>query len=401
MPLYKFGSKDVLRNRIKTYSDNTFFVHSASIYYNNKNDIQGAFVDNVTHVPTGYVSLYELNIDRDFAAHTYDPDANTGKKTKIFPFITKDSSLNCFSTISTNNFNQFKYGDIITGSYPLSASITRETFESSTSPTGSHLLALENTLNYYKPLSPHYAFSSSLGDKATQDVTLISIPSIFYGSAIRKNSIRLNFYISGTLVASCEDIYRNGELIQTSGTSYAQTNGSGKVAGVALYNEGFILLTGSWDLTENTYDFGPGSARIGKWTDFAAGANDGFSPADLTLSASFSLSLQSTNYINTITMNCDAPKGDMNYSSNPTFIASTIDGVTTSKEGYYQNNTIEVKNTVSSSFYAYEEEYTPQTFITKIGIYDKNRNLIAVANLAKPVRKTEDRDYTFRLKLDI
>ena len=86
MPYYKFGPKDILRNRIKAYPDNTFFVHSASVYYRNRNDIAGANVSNVTHVPTGFVSLYELNIDRDFSKHTYDPDSNTGVKAKIFPF---------------------------------------------------------------------------------------------------------------------------------------------------------------------------------------------------------------------------------------------------------------------------------------------------------------------------
>ena len=77
MPLYKFGPKDILKNRIKTYPNNTFFIHSASIYYNNRNNISGAYVDNATHVPSGFVSLYELNIDRDFSKHTHDRDWET------------------------------------------------------------------------------------------------------------------------------------------------------------------------------------------------------------------------------------------------------------------------------------------------------------------------------------
>jgi len=399
MPYYKFGPKDILRNRIKTYPDNTFFVNDNAVYYNNRNDISGAYVDNITHVPSGHVSLYEMNIDRDFSAHTYDPDTNTGVKAKIFPFITKESSLNSFATVSTNSFNQFLYGDIITGSYPLSSSIVREEFDASTSATGSHLLALKNTLNYYKTMSPHYAFSSSLGDKSNQELTLISIPSIFYGSQIKKNSVKLDFYISGTLVARCEDLYRNGELIQTSGTTYAQNNGSGSVAGVVLYNEGFILLTGSWDLTEESFDFGVGT-HVGEWIDFAAGANDG--NTSVNPSASFSLSFKGTDYINTITMNADAPLEGLNYSNNPTYIKyeDNISG-SSSEKGYFEGNTKEIKNTISSSFHNYEEAFKPQTFISKIGIYDENRNLIAIANLSKPVKKLNDRDYTFRLKLDI
>ena len=401
MSYYKFGPKDVLRNRIKAYPDNIFFVNDAKIYYNNKNKILGSFTDNATNVPVGHVSLYELNVDRDFSKHTYDPDTNVGVKAKIFPFITKESSLNSFATVSDNNFNQFLYGDIIAGSYPLSASITRQTFKSSTSTVGSRLIALKNTLNYYTPLSDHYSFSSKLGDKSKQDVTLISIPSIFYSSEIHKNSVKLDFYISGTLVARCEDIYRNGELIQTSGTSFAQSNGNGKVAGVVLYNEGFILLTGSWNLTQESFDFGV-PTRQGQWLDFAAGANDGLAPADLTPSASFALSFQGTSYINTVTMNCDAPLGDLSFSPNPTYTKHNDNKTpTTGADGYFQNNKVSIKNTISSSFYEYEEDFKPQTFISKIGIYDDNKNLIAIANLAKPVKKLEDRDYTFRLKLDI
>ena len=402
MPYYKFGPKDILRNRIKTYPDNTFFVNDNKVYYGNRNFISGAHTDNVTHVPSGHVSLYEMNVDRNFNDHLYNPETNVGKKTKIFPFITKGSSLNSFSTVSDNSFNQFLYGDIITGSYPLSSSIVRETFTSTSNPTGSHLLALKNTLNYYTPLSNHYAFSSDLGDKAAQNVTLISIPSIFYSSQIHKNSVKLDFFISGTLVARCEDLYRNGELIQTSGTTYAQTNGSGLVAGVVLYNEGFILLTGSWDLTEGTFDFGTGSAKRGNWRDFAVGANDG-SPA-VSPSASFALNFQGTNYINTVTMNADAPLGDLNFSTNPTFITHVPSGEksnVTGSLGYFQDNHLQIKNTISSSFYKYDADFKRQTFISKIGIYDKNKNLIAIANLSKPIKKTEDKDYTFRLKLDI
>ena len=45
-------------------------------------------------------------------------------------------------------------------------------------------------------------------------------------------------------------------------------------------------------------------------------------------------------------------------------------------------------------------EVRMSTYISKIGIYDKDKNLIGVAKLATPVRKTESRSYTFKMKLD-
>ena len=41
-----------------------------------------------------------------------------------------------------------------------------------------------------------------------------------------------------------------------------------------------------------------------------------------------------------------------------------------------------------------------QTYISQIGLYDDDRNLLGIAKLATPVKKTEDREFTFKLKLD-
>ena len=89
------------------------------------------------------------------------------------------------------------------------------------------VLALRNTLNYYTYMSPHYAFSSSLRDLATIDVNLLDVPSIFYGSQIRRGSVQLKFFISGTMVAELRDKNQNGDLIQVDGDAFAMAAGSG------------------------------------------------------------------------------------------------------------------------------------------------------------------------------
>ena len=62
---------------------------------------------------------------------------------------------------------------------------------------------------------------------------------------------------------------------------------------------------------------------------------------------------------------------------------------------------MKIKNIVTSSYRDHTASFQPVTYISKVGIYDENKNLIAVASLANPVRKLEDRSYTFKLKLDI
>jgi hypothetical protein len=56
---------------------------------------------------------------------------------------------------------------------------------------------------------------------------------------------------------------------------------------------------------------------------------------------------------------------------------------------------------VSSSYNDPESYLEKTTFITKINIYDDSKNLIGVAKVAKPVKKTQDRDLTFKIKLDL
>jgi len=392
MPYYKFKENDIFHNTIQAHPKVKFNVNDHKVYYNNLNIQSGAFVNNVTHTPIGHLSLYEMNIDRP-------------SDSLIYPFVTKEGNFEAMQGVSKLDYNTaYQFGDVISGSYPLSASLTRERFvmnHGNLTPTGSHVLALKSTLNYYSYLSAHYVFSSSLGNKKTQEMSLLYVPSIFYGSEIKKGTVDLKFYISGTLVGRLQDTKYNGELIQTDGTAYAQTNGNGSVAGVVLYTEGVIMLTGSWDMTEATHDFGD-VTRKGNWINFAAGAHDG--NTDVTPSASFGIDFEGTNYVQTITMFAHADKDRLNYSTNNTYVdynsyqsKTTI----TSSTQYTENNQIDLYNTVSSSFYDYEEKFKHQTFISKIGIYDEKKNLIAIANLATPIKKNGDRDFTFKLKLDI
>ena len=114
-----------------------------------------------------------------------------------------------------------------------------------------------------------------------------------------------------------------------------------------------------------------------------------------------------------------APIAELNHSNNSTFIKSnsakpssdqygdssmhsgTLWPVLSSSKAYVQSKTVQLHNTVSSSYANHTASFSKQTYISKIGIYDENRNLIAVAKLATPVKKTHERDLTFKLKLDI
>ena len=394
MAYKKFKSNDIFHNTLEMNPEYDFVIYDSRIYLNSRGAISGAFVSNAGDVPTGHVSLYELNVDRPAGE-------------KIYPFISKQGSLSSFKTTSNTEFREFVYGDQITGSYPLSASIVREFFASTvTSRTGSnnHLNSLFNTLNYYQPLSRHYAFSGALGDKGTQDVNLISIPSIIFGSKIEKGTLDLKFFVSGNLVGQLQDEKRNGELVQVGPEG---STGSGSVAGVVLYKEGFVLLTGSWDLASGPYAGFAGEKYTGspvlkpKWIYFGAGANDGLAISNVVTS-SFGLKFKGTTETQTITMLAHAQKGEYNHSNNPTYKTyGQGQEPMTASNAYVEPNDLTIKNIVSSSYSDPYADFKKTTYISSVAIYDENKNLIGIAKLATPVKKTEDLEYTIKMKLDI
>jgi len=383
MPFYKFGPNDIFHNVIKTHPKSKFLIHNGEVYYNNKHVISGELATTVPHISSGYISLYEINVDRPAGG-------------VVYPFVSKNSTLMGPRTISLGDFNnsaKFGYGDTMTSTYPLTASITKDLYALNASR--SRVNAIRNALNSYTPLSRHYTYSSSLGDKSTQALGLVSIPSIFYGSTIERGSVSLKYYLTGTLIGELNDDAQRGELIQVG--PYGSP-GSGSVAGVVLYNEGFVVLTGSWALNPNVQELQDGASNdYSRWYYFA----QGMSGSVKVRNSSYELEFNGTNPVPVMTMLAHAPKGELNYSSNMTYIEHGQNTTPlTGTYDYIENEKLNLKNTVSSSYADPTGSFRKQTFISKVAIYDDKKNLIGIAKLATPVKKTEDRDFTFKLKLD-
>ena len=416
---------------MKTHPRCEFFIYDGHVYYNNVPAFSGAISSSVYGVDTGYISLYEYNIDRGG-----DADLNP----LIYPFIEKSTARASFKTLSDtaaeNEWASASAGDTLYGAYPLSASISRQYI---TTPSGAatevesaitpgeivqvpnfnrHYVALKNKLGYYAQRSAHYkVVGTTVGttyawDKNEQTINLINVPSIFYGSQIKPGTLSLKWYYTGSLAGELQDVNQNGELIQVSGSSrgYGAEEGTGSVAGVVLYDEGIILLTGSWDLNDQTAAIIAGSsdAQPPKWIYFGAGAADSVTQGSTAASfnkVAFNLSFMGTQDTQVLTMFAHAQRGEVNYSNNPTFIgygqARVLQGVDAPGQVYEENPELFIKNTVSSSYLSYSGSFKRQVYISRVAIYDKNKNLIGIASLADPVLKREDQNIAFKLRLDI
>tara|TARA_Y100000593_G_scaffold77699_1_gene143947 strand:+ start:2521 stop:3753 length:1233 start_codon:yes stop_codon:yes gene_type:complete len=410
MSYYKFNRNDVFTNTLKTYPSVKFVVYSGSSFYNNTPNIAGKFTDPIRLTDAGNVSLFELNIDRVSSSNnrsigpTTVPEQTVYDNGLIYPYVIKNGSRISFRTSTAAAFNNSNYGDIMLGvAYPYTSSISKEFYDTTTSRASSnplpgagyvsHIRALKNTINHYGYISPHFAYSSSALERNFDDnqLGLVSIPTIFYGSEIKKGTIDLKYYYTGTLASRVVDKNQDGVLYSIYGAD------SGSVVGIALYNEGFLILTGTTALNGNTDTYKPATDNP-KWIYFAQSVSGTITAP----SSSYVMAMSGTSYTQTLTMFATAPKGELNQSNNPTFVEySTGDFVQTGSKQYKEVTNRQIKNVVSSAYADPTGSFEKTTYISKIGVYDKNKNLIGLAKLATPMRKTAARDFTFKIKVDI
>ena len=90
---------------------------------------------------------------------------------------------------------------------------------------------------------------------------------------------------------------------------------------------------------------------------------------------------QNNTKLNSTLYFCRATADEFNYSTNPTYVDTTTGQIVVIDNA--QDN-------VERSF----------AFVTTVGLYDANEELLAVAKLSRPVEKNAEKDLTFRVRLD-
>ena len=473
---HKFGENDVFHSTIKAYPKYVVNMYHNLTYING--EVHGA------NVNSGKASLYDININR--------PTDSLVKAVIIKGENSQDLSFENVTSLAAWNQSEGQYTSSypLTSSIIRELTVAHTNSSglpigiiTSSDPAGPYggtkdsvfkLIALKNTYDYYRPQSKYFEFNNyimasggmppryaknpkntnetasvhtdwtdahltTLGlttATATESIprnlytNLIIIPSIFYGSQVKRGSVNLKYYYTGSLLAQASDERENGELIESTGPR------SGSVIGTVLYNEGVILITASYDLDSNKKDgyLGPphtssypslgvvdGTATSGSWyvpsswahfgaySTFITSSTDVSASIFAPISSSYTLEFKGVTRTPVITMMAHAKKNDLNWSNNPTYIdhanltGSYVENFVEKTGSYYykEDRKVPIKNIISSSFTKHSASYQQKTFISKIGIYDEDKNLIAIAKLATPVAKTSEQDYTFKLKLDI
>jgi len=157
--------------------------------------------------------------------------------------------------------------------------------------------------------------------------------------------------------------------------------------GVVFYQAGIVALSSSiW-----TWD-GAALADFGSGSNTMTGSTAGTGPARTALATIatasisgacnalrhriYNLSYNNTTEINSTIYFCRMPVNKFNYSSNPTYTAASK---------------INVKSVATD---------LPVSYVTTIGLYNVNNELLATAKLSEPLKKDPGNELTLRVRLD-
>ena len=175
-----------------------------------------------------------------------------------------------------------------------------------------------------------------------------------------------------------KDVGRKYELISgSSGTAYTGLQDNGYTPGSGSYgwllpDVGLILLNGAaLDGTNAQGGIGLGTLRNSNTAD---GNPQLLIDSLNSSSVGFTINNEETLTSNYIFVR--ARNGDFNYSENPSFISGSTGEI------------------VHNAFI-----YNPKTYITTVGLYNDNQDLLAVAKLSRPLLKDFTKELLLRVKL--
>lgn len=222
----------------------------------------------------------------------------------------------------------------------------------------------------------------TLGTQTNLDVTSISGSAIYTDIGAATNKLTAFGGQVGNIVDSADTTKTVGTMFYDRGVAVFDlskiTSGTQFVSGAidAMSPTGRTNLGGVGTETAYMSKFIPDfmvSGSIDNIIDHICAAR--FQSGSLT-----AITFQNVTNINSTLIFCRASADEFNYSSNPSFVDS--------------------ENRIVVIDAGQEDVQQTFTFLTTVGLYDANDNLLAVAKTSRPIEKSPERDVTLRIRLD-
>lgn len=224
---------------------------------------------------------------------------------------------------------------------------------------GSFTMKLNIGTTYANP----HAASARITDASGSDGYFVNSPAGEYGVlyAFREIGTILN-NAHATIGVPCGLIYYQAGIAVLSASIFTGPKTSG-VANTGPHGDG--LLSADCQMNESQFNV----------TQMLTGANIQAN-ADALRHRLKDITFNNTTELNSTIYFCRAHHNEFNYSTNPTYLTGSK---------------IRVKTNATD---------TPVSYITTIGLYNDNNELMAVSKLSEPLKKTPDVEFTLRVRLD-
>ena len=235
------------------------------------------------------------------------------------------------------------------------------------------------------------------GTKSTE-VFFVNFARLLSKDEIKKGSFTMTFLTGGTPSDASPNPATNPIVLgdYNAATSYFVNSPAGEYgllysssadANAEVHPQGFIYYQAGIAVVTGAI-FSSGSTAAGELALLGTGDGASGSYSDIATSASIDVMalclrnrLADISFNNTVELNstiyfCRANNNEFNYSANPTYLNSSK---------------LRVKNTTSDN---------PVSYITTVGLYSSDNELLAVAKLSEPLKKDPNTELTVRVRLD-
>jgi hypothetical protein len=339
-------------------------------------------------------SAFEEDFDDLVTAETPSPSYGTSiydvRRTmyylNVFPDTVAKGNNDPYFSISYGHF----YGDLGSGSFG------QETASIKTSPTKEIYTQYQNMLLGTADLDGKFSVKSGSTTVNADDIWVIGLST--YKMKDRMDEGTIEFSLSGStgvLTLIDDSPYTSNtlasyQLIEGSLDNLPTTPTYGGY-GIVYPQNGIILLNaarvaeklGLWNSTTKTsigdvsgYDYNPGLST-GTHTYNHMTLYKSIKLCEKTMKIRKSEFVPARHYFIRV------KNRDFNYSNNPTYVYDGTDG-------------IHAKGTIRNDDFI----TNPTTYLTTIGLYNNNNELVAVAKLSRPAVKTFDNELLVKTRLD-
>jgi hypothetical protein len=269
-----------------------------------------------------------------------------------------------YQSLIYNSIQELYYSNYLSSSY--GDNVATASLIPGADTAGDRYVGITQTPNYFNYLQTTLSYPKYFPTASEDIIGVISIPSRLFGDYIQPNSF--------TFTAPSGSLRDDGE-----GNILDETNA---IIGNIFYYHGLITI-----VSEQAAGYGfvtYGAAIYGG----AAGDNDSIlnyiTASNITCSFSSSYKIYETQY------KCTIRENEFNFSQNPSLSSGST--LISSSMGTFFTPGQYLTDNVTGSYFS--------PYVTTVGLYDENQNLLAVGKLSQPLPVSPTTDTTILINLD-